>query len=231
MKIFLSLIVTGCFVSVFAGAVLAQAQTGKASFYADSFEGKTTANGEKYRASKLTAAHRTLPLGTVVKVTNLANHEEVNVTINDRGPYAAGRIIDLSKAAAEKLKFITQGTAEVKIEIVDARDEKSKSQPVADEEVTVTGKEFYDFETSKISPKGFGVQVGAYQELVNLFRTTDDLKKSYKKKVVVQVKMVGGVKYYSLILGSFSSREKAENFASGLKKQFPDVFVLDYSNP
>ncbi|MFM9839688.1 MAG: septal ring lytic transglycosylase RlpA family protein, partial [Cyclobacteriaceae bacterium] len=64
-----------------------QIQTGKASYYADKFEGQPTANGEKYKASKLTAAHRTLPFGTKVKVTNLANNEFVVVTINDRGPF------------------------------------------------------------------------------------------------------------------------------------------------
>src|SRR5689334_4107205 len=87
--------------SVIISATLsAQIQTGKASFYADSFEGNPTASGEKYRANKFTAAHKTLPFGTVVKVTNLANKESVNVTINDRGPYVEGRVIDLSKAAA-----------------------------------------------------------------------------------------------------------------------------------
>ena len=108
----------------------AQVQTGKASFYADRFEGTPTANGEKYKASKLTAAHKTLPFGTKVKVTNLANNESVVVTINDRGPFVAGRIIDVSKAAAEKLNFFNQGTAEVKLEIVDATDGTGDTQPV-----------------------------------------------------------------------------------------------------
>lgn len=66
---------------------MAQVQVGKASFYADKFEGSPTASGEKYRASRLTAAHKTLPFGTKVRVTNLANNESVVVTINDRGPF------------------------------------------------------------------------------------------------------------------------------------------------
>src|SRR5688572_32693428 len=84
----------------------AQTQTGKASFYADKFEGSPTASGEKYRHNKLTAAHKSLPFGTKVKVTNLANNQTVEVVINDRGPYVDGRVIDLSKSAAEKLGFI-----------------------------------------------------------------------------------------------------------------------------
>src|SRR5690606_20336103 len=88
---------------------LAQVQTGKASFYADKFEGSPTASGEKYRHNKLTAAHKPLPFGTRVRVTNLSNNKTVDVVINDRGPYVENRIIDLSKSAAEKLDFINQG--------------------------------------------------------------------------------------------------------------------------
>jgi rare lipoprotein A len=206
----------------------AQIQTGKASFYANSFEGRPTASGEKYRANKLTAAHKTLPFGTIVKVTNLANKESVNVTINDRGPFVAGRVIDLSKSAAKKLKFFTQGVAEVSIEVVEDGGGKGNMQAVV-EEHSVEEKEFYDIDVSKIKPKGFGVQLGSYQELVNLLHVTERLKTSYKKKVTVQVKMLNGLKYYSLILGPFSTHDKAANFLTGLKKDFPDSYVIDFS--
>jgi len=93
----------------------------------------------------------------------------------------------------------------------------------------VEEKEFYDFDIDKTKPKGYGAQIGTYQELANLFHITDNLKKTYKKKAVVQVKVVNGVKYYSLILGPFSSQVKAQSFVNGLKKQFPDAFVLDYA--
>src|SRR5882757_4499315 len=107
-----------------AGFATAQTQTGKASFYADKFEGRMTASGEKYKHARLTAAHKTLPFGTKVKVTNIANNQSVLVVINDRGPYAEGRIIDLSKTAAEKLGFVSKGLADVAIEVVDAGDGK-----------------------------------------------------------------------------------------------------------
>src|SRR5688572_27128366 len=106
----------------------AQVQTGKASFYADKFEGVFTASGEKYKHNKLTGAHKTLPFGTKVKVTNLANNISVEVIINDRGPYVDGRVIDVSRSAAEKLGFINQGLAEVSIEVIDAGDGKSSDQ-------------------------------------------------------------------------------------------------------
>ncbi|MBS1680611.1 MAG: septal ring lytic transglycosylase RlpA family protein [Bacteroidetes bacterium] len=207
----------------------AQIQTGKASFYADKFEGSPTASGEKYHAHKFTAAHKSLPFGTVVRVTNLANHETVDVTINDRGPFVEGRVIDLSKAAAEKLKFFNQGVAEVSIEVIDEGDGKGKTQPVMVDHVTVDEKEFYNFDISKAKLKGFGAQLGTYQELANLFRITDHLKSTYKKRVIVQVKVINGVKFYSLILGPFSSHEKASVFVSGVKTQFPDSFVIDLS--
>lgn len=91
-------------------------QEGRASFYADRFQGRPTASGEPYDSASLTAAHRSLPFGTKVKVTNLRNSKSVVVTINDRGPHHPNRIIDLSKSAAKKLNFIDRGLTRVRIE-------------------------------------------------------------------------------------------------------------------
>ncbi len=205
-----------------------QTQTGKASFYADKFEGSPTASGEKYKHSKLTAAHKTLPFGTKVRVTNTDNNKSVEVIINDRGPYVDGRIIDLSKSAAETLGFINQGLANVKIEVIDAGDGKT-SQPIRSiDHVTVDEKEYYEFEIARLKPKGFGVQIGTYQELVNLMRLSENLKKSYKKQVTVQVKIVNGIKYYGLILGQFSTRPKADQFKAEIVNKFPDAFIVEF---
>lgn len=94
-------------------------EEGVASFYADSLHGRPTANGETYDKNALTAAHRELAFDTRVKVTNLDNGKSVWVRINDRGPYANGRIIDLSGAAAHKLGIEEDGTAKVRLEIYD----------------------------------------------------------------------------------------------------------------
>jgi rare lipoprotein A len=206
----------------------AQNQTGKASFYADKFEGRPTANGEKYRHNKLTAAHKTLPFGTRVRVTNLANQQHVEVVINDRGPYAEGRIIDLSKSAAEKLGFVNQGLADVSLEIIDAGDGMSTVPGIASDTPAVEEKEFYDFEIKRLNPGGYGVQIGTYQELVNLMQLADNLKNSYKKKVIVQVKNLNGVKFYALILGPFSTREKADKFKATIKNKYPDAFIAEF---
>ena len=206
----------------------AQVQTGKASFYADKFDGTITASGEKYRHNRLTAAHKTLPFGTKVRVTNLANNKTVEVVINDRGPYVDGRIIDLSRAAAETLGFENYGLADVKLEVTDPGDGKVSQMGRSIDQVTVDEKEFYEFEISRAKPKGFGVQVGTYEELVNLMRLADNLKNSYKKEITVQVKVINGVKYYGLILGRFSSRPKAEQFREEIREKFPDVFIVEY---
>jgi len=208
--------------------VSAQNQTGKASFYADKYEGHPTASGEKYKHSKLTAAHKTLPFGTKVKVTNLANQKTVEVVINDRGPYVDGRIIDLSRSAAEKLDFINQGLADVSVEVIDAGDGRGDGQIKPISNVGVDEKEFYEFEIERLKPTGFGIQIGTYQELVNLMRIADNLKTSYQKQVSVQVKVVNGVKYYGIILGQFSTRDKADVFKEKVKKKFPDAFTVEF---
>jgi len=101
-------------------------QEGIASWYGKKFHGKKTASGEKYNMRKLTAAHLTLPFGTMVKVTNLENGKKVVVKINDRGPYAKGRIIDLSRKAAKKIGMFQSGIARVRIRVVKKAPKKKK---------------------------------------------------------------------------------------------------------
>jgi len=95
-----------------------EGQTGEASWYGEPHHGRTTASGEIYDMNKLTAAHRTLPLGTRVLVTNLKNARAVEVRINDRGPSVEGRIIDLSFAAAKELGAVPSGTIPVRIRVI-----------------------------------------------------------------------------------------------------------------
>ncbi|MAP71199.1 MAG: hypothetical protein CMF81_04925 [Candidatus Marinimicrobia bacterium] len=97
---------------------------GVSSFYAKDFHGKLTANGEVYDMYGLTAAHKTLPLNTIVRVTNLENNKSLILRINDRGPYVKGRILDCSYGAALKLGFVSQGTTKVKIEVIEWGDGK-----------------------------------------------------------------------------------------------------------
>jgi len=97
-------------------------EIGIASWYGAKYHGKKTSNGEIYDMYQLTAAHRSFPFGTIVRVTNLGNGKIVMVRINNRGPFIKGRIIDLSYAAAVQLNMVEQGIAEVRIEVVQTKD-------------------------------------------------------------------------------------------------------------
>lgn len=108
-------------------------QFGIASFYSDKFEGKPTANGEIYRKDEFTAAHNALPLGTWVRVTNLSNKRSVVVRINDRLHHRNRRLVDLSRAAATKLKYTGKGLTRVKVEVL------GKKKPV-DKETSIVNK-------------------------------------------------------------------------------------------
>ena len=96
-------------------------ETGKASYYSNKLEGRKMANGENYNPNKLTAAHRTLPFGTKVKVSNPANGRSVKVRVTDRGPFSPGRVVDLSYKAAKKLDIINSGVAPVKLKAKGAK--------------------------------------------------------------------------------------------------------------
>ena len=104
-------------------------EKGRASYYARLFEGRKTSNGEIFTNSHLTAAHRTLPFGTLVKVTNLNNYKSVIVRINDRGPYAKNRVIDLSRAAAKEINLLHDGVVQVLIECIYIPNSNSEEIP------------------------------------------------------------------------------------------------------
>ena len=102
-------------------------EVGTASWYGPDFHAKRTANGEKYDMHALTAAHRTLPLPSIVRVTNLENGRSLLVRVNDRGPYARNRIIDISKKGAQLLGFLEQGTAKVRVEVLEKESKNLKA--------------------------------------------------------------------------------------------------------
>ena len=206
-------------------------QTGIASFYADKFEGRTTANGEKYRHSKLTAAHKTLPFGTILRVRNLENNKEVTVRVNDRGPFVEGRIIDLSKSAAKKLDFINKGI--VKVEIVSVQDSDPTKTPYSTldrppEDIGQENNAYYSLSVTKQSARGYGVQIGSFKELVNLVELANNLRGSYKSNVYTQVVDIKGVKSYKLIVGNVKNRDKADKLRQKVVKSYPDCFVIKF---
>lgn len=114
-------LVAGCSIAPKSGAGgkwVGHKESGQASYYADKFQGRKTASGEPYKHSQKTAAHRTLPFGSQVKVTNLSNGKSVVVRINDRGPFVRGRVIDLSRSAFASIGNTRDGLLKVRIEVV-----------------------------------------------------------------------------------------------------------------
>ncbi|MEN8123945.1 MAG: septal ring lytic transglycosylase RlpA family protein [Bacteroidota bacterium] len=116
LKIFLFVILL---FSIFQKSNSQTTEVGLTSYYNDKFDGRPTASGMTYDKTKMTAAHRTLPFNTKIKVTNLINNKSIVVIVNDRGPFIKGRILDLSKAAAIKLDFINEGVAKVMLEVLE----------------------------------------------------------------------------------------------------------------
>ena len=206
-------------------------QTGLASFYADKFEGRTTANGEIYKHSKFTAAHKTLPFGTMLKVTNLENGKMVTVRVNDRGPFIKGRIIDLSKLAAKELDFIKLGITKVKITAVNDQNKDGKANSAnrkLNKQLSVVINGYYDNSGKNIKIKGYGVQIASFKEMNNSIEFIEDLQKKYNDRIFIQVSVIQNVKHYKISIGELKTHDKAEKLKDKLKVAYPDSYVIKY---
>ena len=180
-------------------------QTGIASWYGPGFHGKTTASGVVYNQHDLTAAHQTLPLGTRVLVTNLDNGRSIEVLINDRGPFAKGRIIDLSYAAAETLGMIGPGTIPVRIEVINSGTEK----------ISVI-KDSLDYT----------LQLGSFSVLENARQLRDLVASQFSEVAIVPLNTSTST-FYRVQLGKFSTRSSAEEQARRVTQAGYPVVILE----
>jgi rare lipoprotein A len=139
-----------------------------------------------------------------------------------------GRIVDLSKRAAQQLDFIPLGIVEVKVETISREEDNPEGQASINKAKTTTPGEFYEVKASRVQPTGFGIQIGSFKELANLMRISDNLKNSYQKEVTVQVVVVNQIKVYRIIIGTFQSRNDAERQMKKLKNDYPDCFIVDF---
>jgi rare lipoprotein A len=172
-------------------------ETGTASWYGRESQGRTTTSGEVFDMYGMSAAHRTLPLGTVLRVTNLDNYKSVTVKVNDRGPFVKNRIIELSYGAAKELGFIAQGTALVKIETLEP----------------VNGSALYT------------VQAAVFTEEESAKALKDRLTKKFEQVSIVPFETSLG-KLYRVHIGLYGTEEKAELVASKLKLEGLEPLVL-----
>lgn len=189
-------------------------EIGVASWYGPGFHGKKTSNGEIYNMHGMTAAHKTLPMNVFVRVVNLDNNRESIVRINDRGPFVAGRIIDLSQSAARELDVLGRGTAKVKIEALGYRE----VQPA-------DGRVVYRHPASYV-PGPFTVQVGSFAVEANARRLAARLEDLYGVASVVEG-WVDGQRFFRVRVGLYKTMELAEQARNEFEKgEFPRCFVV-----
>lgn len=210
---------------------IGQSEQGIASWYGYPYHGRRAANGEIYDMEQLTAAHRTLPFGTWVRVRNLSNHRDVDVRIQDRGPFIKDRIIDLSRAAAREIDLIRPGIAEVRVTVI----EPPKYPPLpskppvetppppppsapATQPVVVAG----DLEL-------FGVQIGAFQDRARAERLRARMKESFGAAQIVE--RAGAVPVYRVIVGESTEPEGADELRNRLEAEYPASFVVRIDQP
>ena len=174
-------------------------QTGLASWYGGKFHGRLTASGEVYDMNKLTAAHRTLPLGTYVRVTRTDGRGEVVLKVNDRGPFIKGRIIDLSRAGAAKLHMLDEGVAEVRVKALGERDRRSKP-----DEMILRSRPDY-------RSGSFAVQIGAFTVKENARKLAAKMRDKYGAAHIALYDR-GDMVFYRVRVGRFKFEEQAENF-------------------
>jgi peptidoglycan lytic transglycosylase len=188
-------------------------QEGVASWYGADFHGKKTSNGETYDMYAMTAAHKTLPLGVFVRVTNTANGKQATVRVNDRGPFVKGRIIDLSYAAAKALGVVGPGTAPVHIEALGYQQTGTPGQVVYRQPAS------YDV-------GHFAVQVGAFTVAANADRLASQLRGRYGA-ANIQQGYVGGRLFYRVRSGDYTSLEAAEAARAQYERAgYPNSFVV-----
>lgn len=180
-------------------------EAGIASWYGTKFHGRPTANGEPYSLYGMTAAHKTLPIPTYVKVTNLTNNRTAVVRVNDRGPFHDDRIIDLSYAAAVKLGYADNGTARVLVEAIDTSEPtlSSTDSKITDSKITAP----------KIKETYF-LQVGAFKSVELANRLKDDLVAGTQQAVNIEASVPAG--FYRVKLGPLASLKEVERISEQL---------------
>lgn len=194
-------------------------QRGKASWYGKKFHGRKTANGETYNMYAMTAAHKTLPFNTHVRVYNLENGKEIRVRINDRGPFVRGRIIDLSYKAAKKIRMVGSGTASVNIVALGVA---NKSTTLDSTKRTYHHVNYYQGK--------FTIQVGAFTNRKNAERLRNKLNQSFKNAHITTYNDGYSI-YYRVRVGKCSTLDQAVKYEEiMIKRGFSDAFAVAQDN-
>lgn len=230
IKITLFILVINLNIFEISQAQHSYSDTGMASYYGIRFHGKKTASGEKYDMNELTAAHKTLPFNSVVRVINLSNQKSVTVRINDRGPHIKNRIIDLSKAAAQKIGLIQAGVARVSIEVLPPEEVNKKKHTntekkgnISDNQKKLSGAATYDtgglYNTEGVATqlKGYAIQLISFTDPEKADMEIKKLKAKHKN-IYIEVTKVGSKKTYRILLGDYNDKVSADTDLKKLKK-------------
>lgn len=195
---------------------LGETYDGIASWYGPKFHGKKTSNGETYSMYAHTAAHKTLPMNTIVRVTSKENGRSTIVRINDRGPFITGRIIDLSKSAAEDIDMMAKGTARVRVEVIGFNGTISNSLPLNQE--TIARSEYKVATTQKtIQLSQFLVQIGAFRRKEGAQSYQKSHTDIHGYHAIIKEYMLDGAPIYRVMLSGFKSEEEARDFIASQK--------------
>lgn len=183
-------------------------EEGIASWYGEPFHGQLTANGEVYDMNELTAAHKTLPMPVYVRVTNLENGRSLVLRVNDRGPFIAGRIIDVSRRGAQLLGFEGKGTAQVRVQVVDQESGRTWAE-LGREPVGTDGASAQAIDLTQEDPGGgLFVQAGAFTNAANAFVVSNALVDTGDVHVIRAV--VDNRVFYRVRVGPFLARGQAD---------------------
>jgi rare lipoprotein A len=205
-------------------------QTGIASYYGAKFHGRKTASGERFSKDSFTAAHRSLPFGTRLRVTNPENNLSVIVRINDRGPVKRTRMIDLSYAAAKALGMIKKGLARVRIEEVTTESE-SNVQPLITEKKINPADKTEVVSTEKQVENGYTVQAGAFKLKENADKMKLQLEEKGYEQVTILESSDNGQPVFKVVLGPFATLPETLKVQKDLKAdQNTDAFVMRRQN-
>ena len=199
------------------------AEVGLASWYGRDFHGRRTSSGEIYDMYQMTAAHRTLPLGTWVEVIHVETGRSIQVRVNDRGPFIAGRVIDLSYGAARVLGMVGQGVAPVRVRLLSAMAAPARAAPVAAapaSAVPATGARV------GAPPGRFTMQLGSFTSRENATALAGTLQQRWGGVHLVPARLDGET-VYRVRMGTYQSREEARSAAEAVAKAGYDVVVME----
>ena len=230
------LVLSPCTVSFGQSEIL----EGQVSYYHDKFDGRMTASGEVFDQEGMTCAHKTLDFGTMLKVTNLENNLSVTVRVNDRGPFVEGRIVDLTKAAAQKIGLYEMGVCNATVEILSGEQpiattaepktneptgtttiilpKEPTTKPIVQKEPVDFSSFTYRISVNKDSISGYSIQLGAFSKIENAFKLAEELHSKGFNETFLYKSVTNGNEFYRILYGDFLSGTSAKVFQTQLSE-------------